>query len=223
MKKVLYILISGILAMMSTGISAQDKSSLEKFYKELNEKYVGLSCHYTLRPANGAGASSFGKVSGNADVEMQDDAYIFRGNGLTIISDGKIICVMDEYAKEAVYESVPADLSEADYLQNPAYLIRGLEDNFKILKSTGITGASSAEVCDNYVLEPVVDCGIRQCCLYFKAGKEWLSKAVFELSDGNILEVEVYEPISLQKKHISYFTPKDPSSFEPNWIITDLR
>lgn len=220
MKKIFHILLSWLLALMTVGMSAQEMTSLEKFHKTLNERYISFSCRYTLQPARGHSASSFGKVSGEAEVEMQGDAYIFNGNGLSIVSDGKSICIIDVSAKEAVYEAVPADLSEADFLQNPAYLIRGLEDNFKVSGQSEVTGASGA---DYYVLEPVVDCGINKCILYFKAGEEWLSKAVFELSDGNVLEVEVYDHNSLPKKPLSHFAPQNPSSFDSTWIITDLR
>lgn len=209
------------MVLITVGMSAQEMSSLEKFHKCLNEKYISFSCRYTLQPAKVQGASVLGKVSGEAEVEMQGDAYIFKGSGLFVVSDGKSICVMDESAREAVYEAVPADLSEADYLQNPAYLIRGLEDNFKVLKSSRLAGESGSY--DKHILEPVVDCGISQCSLYFKTGNEWLSKAVFGLSDGNVLEVEMYDHNSLPRKQVSYFAPKDPASFDPTWIITDLR
>ena len=89
-----------------------------------------------------------GTVTGSASVCIQGEAYVFDGDGLVIKSDGKEVCVIDSNAKEAVLESVPEDLSEADFLQNRAFLLCGRKDNVR-LKS------SSAE---EFVLEHVVDC-----------------------------------------------------------------
>ena len=223
MKTIFHILLYVTMSLMTTLVSAQDMSSLEEFYKKLSNGCFSFSCQYTLQPSGSGNAASFGNIMGEARVEMQGHAYIFRGNGLAIISDGKSICVMDESAEEAVYEALPESFTETDYLQNPAYLIRGLEDNFKVLSSTRVKDARGGYVSDNYVLVPTVQCGICKCYLDFVAHKGILSAAEFELSDGNVLKVKFSEQKFLPEKPMEYFALMNPSSFESSWIITDLR
>lgn len=208
------------MALISSDMSAQ-QNSLEKFYQQLDGRHYSFTCRYTLKPSGSA--SSFGKVTGQAQVEMQDEAYIFKGNGLAIVSDGRDLCVIDESSKEAVFESVPESLSEADFIQNPAYLIRGLEDNFKVEKSSSRKDAEGTRISDTYVLIPVVSCGISRCTLDFPVRREGLSSAVFELTDGTVLEVSIDENNFQQKKPDPYFAIKQPSSFDRTWVVTDLR
>lgn len=211
------------LSLMATLVAAQDMSHLDEFYKKLGGGCFSFSCQYALQPSGSGNAASLGNIMGEARVEMQGDAYIFRGNGLAIISDGKSICVMDESAKEAVYEVLPESFTETDYLQNPAYLIRGLEDNFKVLTSTRVKDAQGDYVSDSYVLVPTVECGINECTLDFVAHKGTMSAARFELSDGSILKVKLSEQKFLPEKPLEYFALMNPSSFGSDWIITDLR
>jgi hypothetical protein len=221
MKKILCIILSGLIALTTSDISAQQKNSLEKFYQQLEDAYYSFSCSYTLKPSGDA--SSFGKVTGQAQVEMQDEAYIFKGNGLAIVSDGQALCLIDESSKEAVLESVPETISEADYLQNPAYLIRGLSDNFKVEKASSAKDDKGTRISDNYVLIPTVNCGISRCKLTLPVQNAGLSSAVFELSDGTVLEVSIYDNKFQPKKSDSYFAIRQPSSFDKAWVVTDLR
>lgn len=223
MKTVMKYVLAGLLVLASTNINAQEKNKLEKFYDALEGSCLGFTCEYTFTPPKSAGASGIGKVTGEAKIEIQGDAYIFDGNGLVVKSDGKSVCIMDDDAKEVVYESMPETFSEADFLQNPVYLVRGLKDNFKVIRTTRETDSYGDHVSDDFLLAPLVKCGILKCRLSFVVYQDSLPFVDLYMTDGSELKVLMFEEDFMQKKPLSYFAPPAPESFDSSWIVTDLR
>lgn len=223
MKIIIKYALAGLLVLASTFLNAQEKNKLEKFYDALEDSCLGFTCEYTFTPPKNAGVSEIGKVTGQARIEIQGDAYVFDGNGLVVKSDGKSVCIIDEGAKEIVYESMPETLSEADFLQNPAYLVRGLKDNFKVIRSTRETDSYGDHVSDDFVLAPLVKCGVIKCRLSFVVYQDTLPFVDLDMTDGSRLKVLMSEEDFMQKKPLSYFAPPAPESFDSSWIVTDLR
>ena len=219
MKKFRAYIAVAILLMVSGVAYAQGKVLLERFYSHLDDSCISFSCSYTYRPSKTSDIAKIGSVTGDASVEIQGGAYIFKGNGLVLTCDGIDVCIMDETAKEVVYEAMPETLSDMDFLQNPAYLIRGLKENFKVQSSSA--GTSGGSVTERHVLVPTVNCGISKCTIDL-AGKG-LSSALFDMADGGLLEVKMNSYEAQPRKDASYFKPKGVSSFNSSWVVTDLR
>ena len=193
---------------MMLGTSAQGVNAYDRFAGNLEDACVSFSCGYEF-----SGLQGIVPVKGTASVMLQGKSYRFSGGGMTIVSDGESVCVMDEGAKEAVFENVPQDASEMDFIMNPALLLHSLKDNFKVEKIED----------GRYVLAPVVNCGIDGCVLVFTGSSQALSSAEFSLSDGSVLKASVTDYKITKKEPASYFKPADPSSFDLSWVVTDLR
>lgn len=223
MKNTLKCSVAGLLLMVSAFLYAQEKNPLEKFYEALDGSCLEFTCEYTFTPQTRADAAGTGKVTGQARIEIQGDAYVFEGNGLVVKSDGKSVCFIDDEAREIIYESMPETLSEADFLQNPAYLLRGLKDNFKVARTTRETDSYGDHISDDFILVPLVKCGIVKCRLSFVVCQDSLPTVFLEMTDGSELKVWMYEDNLMPKKPLSYFAPPAPSSFDSSWIVTDIR
>lgn len=193
---------------LTPGISARDGNAYDRFVRNLEDACVSFSCGYEL-----SGLQGIGTVMGTASVKLQGKSYRFSGGGLVMVSDGESVCVMDESSREAVLENVPQDVSEMDFMMNPALLLYSLKDNFEVRKIEN----------GRYVLSPVVDCGIEKCVLVFTGSSQELSSAEFRLSDGSLLKATVTDYKVENKESATYFKPADPSSFDSSWIVTDLR
>lgn len=223
MKNTLKYAFAGLMTLASAFLYAQDKNKLETFYDVLEDYCLEFTCEYTFTPSKAVDAAGSGKVKGEARIVIQGDAYIFDGNGLVVKSDGKSVCIIDDGAKEIVYESMPETLSEADFLQNPAYLVRRLKDNFKVIKTTRETDSYGDHVADDFVLAPLVKCGILKCRLSFVVYQDSLPYVYLDMTDGSKLKVLMSEENIMQKKPLTYFAPPAPESFDSSWIVTDLR
>lgn len=223
MKTILKYTLAGLMILAPVFLHAQEKNRLEAFYDALESSCLEFTCEYTFTPPKTADAVGIDKVAGEARIEIQGDAYVFDGNGLVVKSDGKSVCIIDEGAKEIVYEAMPETLSEADFLQNPAYLVRGLKDNFKVIKATREKDSYGDHVSDVFVLAPLVKCGILKCRLSFLVYQDSLPYVYLDMTDGSKLKVLMSEENFMQKKPLSYFAPPAPESFDSSWIVTDLR
>lgn len=217
MNKISRYFATAVLILLSGRLAAQKISPLEKFYSDLENACMTFTCTYLYTPAQDSGMSSVGSITGDAYVELQGEAYIYKGNGLEITCDGNNVCIVDESVMEAVYEPVPETITSADMIQNPVYLLKGLKNNFKIEDSQRCEGA-----CE-YVLVPTVSSGIEKCLVMFADNKDGLSFMRLNMSDGSTLRINLSEHDFLQKKPDSHFVPRDPVSFGPSWVVTDLR
>ena len=75
---------------------------------------------------------------------------------------------------------------------------------------------------NNHNAAGVVDCGIVECRLLFSANVQGPSSAFFKLSDGGVLEVKMTDYAFHPERSSDYFI-QDQSSFDSDWILTDLR
>lgn len=223
MNRIYKYIAAGILMIASVAMHAQENSPLEKFYDALADSYISFDCRYTFTPAKESELSGVGKVTGNAQIELQGESYIFDGNGLIVKSDGKSVCIIDDTSKEVIYESMPESFSENDYLQNPALLIRGIKDNFKTVSHSRIKDAYGEHVSDDYILEPVVRCGIDRCILSFVVYKDILPVINLDMTDSSNLNLLMALTDLHSRKPASYFSLPDPSGFDSSWVVTDLR
>lgn len=222
MKSLTYHLTCIFLLISAGAARAQESDALEDFFRSVRTSYMSFTCAYELEPGESSDLRSVGKVRGDAKVQLQVESYIFTGGGLVMVCDGKDVCMMDKSSKEAVYEPVPENITEDDFIRNPAYLICGLEDNFRI-ESSEVLRKDGEKVADRYVLMPAVECGIDRCVLDFVVWQDSLSDAQFILSDGSILTLGLTEHEMLPEKPDSYFSLPTPSSLGAEWVVTDLR
>ena len=90
------------------------------------------------------GYTSGGKVYDNVasgTMTVQGNAYILKGEGLEVYSDGALRWTLDRSAKEAILESVDA----ADVVSNPALIVSGYKEFGKSLKVNG-SGSDSLDI-----------------------------------------------------------------------------
>ena len=87
------------------------------------------------------GYTSGGKTYDNVasgTMTVQGNAYILKGDGLEVYSDGSVRWTLDRAAKEAIIEGINAD----DVISNPAAIVSGYKGFGKALKVNGSTSDS---------------------------------------------------------------------------------
>ena len=90
------------------------------------------------------GYTSGGKTYDNVasgTMTIQGNAYILKGDGLEVYSDGSVRWTIDRAAKEAIIEGIDAD----DVISNPAAIVSGYKDFGPALKVNG-SGSDSLDI-----------------------------------------------------------------------------
>ncbi len=181
------------------------QTSLDALYGMFDSGAVSISCSYEM-------AVQQTKVVGNSDLYVQGKMYRMDGNGLAVYCDGLSVWVVDESSKEVVIEPV-SDTPE-EYMNNPVLLLADIDGFFNVQSQKTDKGRTRC------VLVAVKDCGVDQVFLNLDE-KGLIHDAVFSLSDGSELDVNVSSMKKAEEKPSSFFSPQ--LDFGPDWIVTDLR
>lgn len=208
------ILIASFLTFLSGMVYSQDTSLLDRLYEDFSSDLVTLDISYVLEMASA-------DMVGEGTVEFQGNAYRLSGNGIEVCCDGTDVWLMDPAAKEVYIEPV-SDGVDA-FIQNPALLFTGLNENFKVVNVKEGGHIREPGVKDIvYDLIPKVSCGIEECSIQLKKDGT-LYYGTFVMSEGqaDIIRVKVDSIKKSDRKDISYFRPT--LSFDSSWMVTDLR
>lgn len=195
-----------MLLLSSAGaLFAQHRNPLGELYASFTSSCVVMECSYTVN-------MSKARISGTAEVKVQDEAYQMVGNGLEVLCDGETVWTMDPVTKEVIIEEVGTE--SLAFMNNPALLFVNLHSAFDVRKET------PSEDSIFYELISKVDCGMYGADLTVTLDGH-LRRGVFSLVDGNTVIVEVRSMKQTKKESVTSFRPS--SEFDSDWIVTDLR
>lgn len=191
---------------MVTAAAAQTVhgTALESLCNALSSSCVTMKCTYSINISNA-------RMTGDAEVAVQNNLYTMTGNGLQVYCDGSKVWSVDSAAKEVYIESV--DALEANSLANPAALFMHLGTSFDVV--------SSSQAGANYLyrLAAKDSCGVTSADLVLSPDGTPVS-AVFVLEDGLEVEVTVASMLIEKTKPEDVFRPQ--VSFGSDWIVTEL-
>lgn len=212
MKSLFGFIAVSFLMLLSGMAYAQDDTLLEKLYADFASKCITLDISYVMELPSS-------DITGDGMVEFQGNAYHLSGNGIEAYCDGSDVWLMDPAAKEVYIEPV-TDGPDA-FMQNPALLFVGLNDNF-VVSDIHEGGHMREDGMKDVVFEltPKVSCGIDECSIQIKKDGD-LYYGTFMMSDGIIVRVMVKSIKKSDRKDISSFRPIP--SFDSSWMVTDLR
>lgn len=205
---ILYALVISLLT-VSPSVSASGDSPLKSLSDALADSSLSFTYSYEARK----GKTYF---TGSGSACIQGDAYMLCTDGVEVICDGKNLWSVDENTKEAVIETVLQ--GEYAYKSNPVLLIRDANLLFRQVSSSEV--AFKGERVLEIGLEPVLDTGLLDVCLYFKDNVICGASATAGDGTETVLVIKGFR--YGQKKDLSYFV-FDDKSLDSSWIITDLR
>ena len=177
------------------GSVAQDRQNvaLDLLYSALSQSCVVLECSYSMTLPET-------RVSGEAELKMQGNAYTMQGNGLSVYCDGETVWTLDMAAREAYIEASVVSFNLAELFE--------------------VSGVSTAGSGYSYSLEPVAECGIDSVDMVLTPGGN-IRTMSFYLSDGNRLDLKASSMKIEDKKTVTSFRPE--ISFGQDWVVTDMR
>ena len=140
------------------------------------------------------------RVSGEAELKMQGNAYTMHGNGLSVYCDGETVWILDMAAREAYIEASVVSFNLAELFE--------------------VSGVSTAGSGYSYSLEPVAECGLDSVDMVLTPGGN-IRTMSFYLSDGNRLDLKASSMKIEDKKTVTSFRPE--ISFGQDWVVTDMR
>lgn len=197
---------SAVAAMVvsMTCLMAQDTqgTALDKLCSALSQSCVCLDCAYSFD-------MSEIRFHTEADIKVQDRAYVVDCAGVLVFSDGETVWTVDPNIKEVYIQS-----SGDEMLNDPAIFFQNLDKYFKV------TGKKVSDGVEVYSLSAVEDCGIKSAELTLKPDGTMISSLI-TLSDGGKMDVQVRSMKVEEKKSVTSFRPS--MSFDEAWVVTDLR
>ncbi len=211
MKKKFISICSALLLLSGTGGTfAQNNDALEALYAKVASSCVESTYTFTA-------IMSGMKIQGDHVLEIQDNCWHLKGNGLEIWCDGQSVWTMDIPAKEVVIED--ADQNEAGVLTNPAILLVRMNEWFNVSTKK----ASSDGSCVLYAMTPKPDkeFGIESLDVELRKADGTVRSGSFVLEDGNKVTLSFSSMKSKEKRPVSYYRPSQ--TFDISWIVTDLR
>lgn len=211
MKMKLISVASAFLLLIGAGKAfAQDNSLLKGFYSKVMTSSVDMAYTYSTM-------LSGVKVKGNHVLELQNDMWHMKGNGLEIWCDGSTVWTTDPVAKEVIIEHA-AQSQEGD-LTNPALILVSLEDWFNVKEERRQPDGKSVL----YILapRPGMDINIEYFNIVIRKSDGLPVSGAFALEDGTSVDVAFSTMAMTPKKPVSYYRPSQ--SFDASWIVTDLR
>ena len=192
------------MAVVPSGLSAQNNALLDDLYNTFADHCIVMDCVYSIE-------SDAVPVKGQCEVEFQGTSYKMKGGGLDIFCDGESVWLMDADAMEAVIEPVSDD--SYSYMSNPALLFRDMDKVFD-LKGASANGSGM-----RYWLTARKPCGVKSSVLDIDKDAV-LKKAEFTMDNDCVIRIDVKSVKALPKKEDSAFAPEKISS---DWVVTDLR
>ncbi len=185
------------------------QSALKSFSDKVSASMVSFSYDYATK----------GKVSlkGSGSAIVQNDGFVLKVDGLEVWCDGKDRWTMDPVAKEAVVESV--EDSGKDYMTDPAFLLTGVEDNFKLVSSPEEVFVKG-KYRMMFHLKPKVSSELKDIRLFFD--DKILVSAIVSVKDGTETYFEIRD-LKFDKRSSGAEFRFDEKSLDSSWVITDLR
>jgi len=185
------------------------QSALKSFSDKVSASMVSFSYDYATK----------GKVSlkGSGSAIVQNDGFVLKADGLKVWCDGKGRWTMDSVAKEVVVESV--EDSGRDYMTDPALLLTGVEDNFKLVSSPEEV-IVEGKYRMMFHLKPKVPSELKDIRLFFD--DKILVSAIVSVKDGTETYFEIRD-LKFDKRSSGAEFRFDEKSLDSSWVITDLR
>lgn len=185
------------------------QSALKSFSDKVSASRVSFSYDYATK----------GKVSlkGSGSAIVHNDGFVLKADGLKVWCDGKGRWTMDSVAKEVVVESV--EDSGRDYMTDPALLLTGVEDNFKLVSSPEEV-IVEGKYRMMFHLKPKVPSELKDIRLFFD--DKILVSAIVSVKDGTETYFEIRD-LKFDKMSSGAEFRFDEKSLDSSWVITDLR
>lgn len=211
MKRIYIFILSAFLLLGGAGKAfAQNSGFLRKLVEKMSVSCTEVTYSYETE-------MSGVKIVGNHALEIQNDMWHVKGNGLEIWCDAQTLWTTDPVAKEVVIEN--AAFPGSGELTNPALLLLRIDDWFDI-KQEKLVNDGRAVL---YILSPKPEAGVNIEYLNLELLKStgMISSGSFALEDGNAVSLTFLSMALKPKKPVSYYRPSQ--SFDASWILTDLR
>lgn len=211
MKRIIISVVSAFLLLSGAGnAAAQEADLLKDFYAKVLSSSVDMAYSYSTM-------MSGVKVKGNHTLELQNDLWHMKGNGLEIWCDGSTVWTTDPVAREVIIDH--AALSEEGDLSNPALLLVRLEEWFDVKEERRMPDGKSVL----YIMAPKQDkeINIEYFNIVIRRSDRMPASGSFALDDGTSVDVTFTSMVMTPKKPVSYYRPSQ--SFDSSWIVTDLR
>jgi hypothetical protein len=201
--------LSIISLMLSWLVSAQDNSLLDRMCDNVASSCVSLDYSYTARVS---GIDK--KASGT--LMSQDENWTLKGNGVDMYCDGSTVWVVDPALKEVVIESLE-DERQTEFLTNPARIVVGLRDSFKVNTANPSSDGKSVV----FSLVPLKGGDVEYLNVDIYKDTALIRNMSFAMKDGTLVKIEVSSMKLTPKVSDEAFRPQ--TVFDSKWIITDLR
>lgn len=195
--------------MLSWLVSAQDNSPLDRMCDNVASSCVSLDYSYTARVS---GIDN--KASGT--LMSQDENWTLKGNGVDMYCDGSTVWVVDSALKEVVIESLE-DERQTEFLTNPARIVVGLRDSFKVNTANPSSDGKSVV----FSLVPLKGGDVEYLNVDIYKDTALIRNMSFAMKDGTLVKIEVSSMKLTPKVSDEAFRPQ--TVFDSKWIITDLR
>lgn len=194
--KTIFVLLTFLLSFISLPSGAED------FLSGLSErvKKSGVSFVYEYETSGKV------KVNGEGIAKVRGIAFVFNGNGVEVVSDGKVKWTIDRKGKEVVVENLTYDVI-------PIIPDKFTKSQYYKAKIKGVD-LSCIDLKPKFKSNIV---GIKLC--FFKSV---LRFAVVRVNDGTETFFTIADMKDLQKGDMQKFS-FDTSALDSSWIITDLR
>ena len=206
MKKTLLLWLVSLFAAAASAGAADDLRSLQ-------EKMAAsrVSFAYSYEAVRGSVV-----LKGSGTVVMQGRAFRMEGNGMEVVSDGKVRWTADAGARELYIEAVSE--TQPDFVSNPARLLAESDKVFRREKTERTSFLSRAA--DGYVLVPAENTGLRRLVLFFSEGT--LIGAAVTSGDGTVTEFAITD-LAFSEPGTAEEFRYDEKSLDNSWFVTDLR
>lgn len=199
-----------MLALLSAAVCSAAPSVYDALDRFVGNAQRGrLSFDYSFTSSGDA------RMTGSGNAVIQGAAYIIKGNGLEIYSDGRTVASIDRESREVVLEAL--DQEGGSYL-NPAAIVGSLDRSFK--RKSCVKTEYSGKQAYKYVLEPVQTADLESVTLYVSPS----GSAVYMMSVADVngcvttLFFSNFQILTLADIRIP-----DLQSLGSDYIITDLR
>jgi outer membrane lipoprotein-sorting protein len=134
MRKI-FTIIAAMLLVASAAAQQKQHAALERLRAAISDSCLTLECSYSMHV-------SHTRVQGEAQVMLQQNAYVMRGNGIEVYCDGTKVWTIDPSLKEVYVEPVESagvnsllDPESADILfdaeGNPVSAVFLMKDGLK--------------------------------------------------------------------------------------------
>ena len=195
--------------LLSSVLSAQDTSLLDRFYHGISGSCVEMTFAYSAR-VSGV------NTGGSGHLTAQGMKWVMKGNGVEMYCDSAAVWIMDPSAKEVVIEPASAQ-GDMDMLANPAVIFMRLREMFAL--SDAVASEDGKAVI--YILKPKSESDIDYFNLEILTSDASVRSGSLAMDDGSLIRIEVSDMKLTPERSPGFFRPG--TGFDSSWIVTDLR